>query len=74
MLSGSAAVSKNWYFKAIAEGKYIPLRRVDNTLFIKTHQAIDSWEEYAREIIWFGKRYSATLLINPREDIRYLED
>lgn len=62
------------YFKAIAEGKYIPLRRVDNTLFIKTHQAIDSWEEYAREIIWFGKRYSATLLINPREDIRYLED
>lgn len=62
------------YFEAIAEGKYIPLNETKNTLNIKAHKKISSWQEYAREIIWFGKRYSATLLVNPREAIEYTEE
>ena len=34
---------------------------------------IDEWDVYAREIIWYGKRRSATLLTNPREHIEYSE-
>lgn len=62
------------YFEAIAEGKYIPLKQIKNTLSITAHKKISSWQEYAREIIWFGKRYSATLLVNPRETIVYTEE
>lgn len=61
------------YFKAIEEGEYIELKQVKNTLNIKSHKVVSSWEEYAREFVWFGKRFSATLLINPREKIDYSE-
>lgn len=62
------------YFEAIAEGKYIPLKQIKSILSITAHKKISSWQEYAREIIWFGKRYSATLLVNPREAITYTEE
>ncbi len=61
------------YFAAVDEGRYEPLRKTANTLEIVAHKNISSWAEYAREIIWFGKRYSATLLVNPREKITYTE-
>ncbi len=61
------------YFKAIEEGDYIELNQVRNTLKIKSHKVVSSWEEYAREFVWFGKRFSGTLLINPREKIEYTE-
>ncbi len=62
------------YFNAIDEGRYDKLRKVNNTLSIKAHKDIQSWDVYAREVIWFGKRYSATLLVNPREKITYTEE
>lgn len=62
------------YFESINEGKKIPLKRVNCTLHIKAHKSVSDWEEYAREIIWFGKRYNATLLVNPREEISYSEE
>lgn len=62
------------YFAAVDEGRSIELRNVKNTLNIKAHKNISAWDEYAREIIWFGKRYSATLLVNPREKITYSEE
>lgn len=62
------------YFEALAEGKYIPLKQTKSLLSITAHKKISSWKEYAREIIWFGKRYSATLLVNPREAITYTEE
>lgn len=62
------------YFKALEEGEYIKLKPVKNVLRIKTHKIVDSWKDYAREFVWFGKRYSATLLVNPREHIEYSEE
>lgn len=62
------------YFEAVNENADAELLRKKCRLHIKAHKEISSWEEYAREIIWFGKRYSATLLVNPREVITYSEE
>lgn len=62
------------YFEAAAENADAVLVKKNCVLSIKAHKQISSWEEYAREIIWFGKRYSATLLVNPREIITYSEE
>lgn len=61
------------FFKAIEEGEHIDLIQVGNTLDIKSNKVVFSWAEYAKEFVWFGKRYSATLMINPRESIVYKE-
>jgi len=61
------------YFKAIEEGAPIRLQKISNTLSITSHKTVNSWSDYAREFVWFGKRYSATLLVNPREKIIYTE-
>ena len=61
------------YFKSIEEGKKISLKQAKNTLKITTHKVAHSWAEYAKEFVWFGKRFSGTLLINPRETIEYEE-
>lgn len=61
------------YFKAIEDRGYAQLKKVSNTLKIKAHKVASTWEEYAREFVWFGKRYSATLFVNPREHIEYIE-
>lgn len=62
------------YFEAATENADAVLVKKNCVLSIKAHKQISSWEEYAREIIWFGKRYSATLLVNPREIITYSEE
>ncbi len=62
------------YFEAIDENLNPELKKVNCTLRVEAHKKIADWAEYAREIIWFGKRYSATLLINPRELIEYMEE
>ncbi len=62
------------FFEANAEKQYIPVRKVKCSLDIKAHKKVDTWTDYAREIIWFGKRYNATLLVNPRELISYEEE
>ncbi len=58
------------YFENIYEDKYSPLKKCKNTLTIELEKKIGSWDVYAREIIWFGKRRSATLCTNPREKIK----
>ncbi len=62
------------YFEAASENQTKQLEQKSCTLNIKAHKIISNWQDYAREIIWFGKRYSATLLVNPREIITYSED
>ncbi len=61
------------YFKAIEEGEYIELRQVQNNLRITCHKSVENWADYAKEFVWFGKRYSATLLVNPREKIEIFQ-
>ena len=62
------------YFEAAVENEKPTLQKKKCSLHIRLTKVVDSWDEYAREIIWFGKRYSATLLVNPREDISYSEE
>lgn len=62
------------YFEAVNENAEAVLMKKKCRLSIRAHKEISSWSEYAREIIWFGKRYSATLLVNPREFITYSEE
>ena len=46
------------------------LEKKNTKLTITLEKQINDWAEYAREIIWFGKRRSATLCTNPREEIK----
>ena len=62
------------YFQAIEDRGYINLRKTNSVLKIKAQKTVNSWAEYAREFVWFGKRYSATLLINHRENIEYFAE
>ncbi len=57
------------YFQNIYDDKYAPLEKINTELVIELEKKIDTWADYAREIIWFGKRRSATLCTNPREKI-----
>lgn len=62
------------YFEAADENLKPVLEKKSCTLHVRSPKKITTWDEYAREIIWFGKRHSATLLVNPREIITYTED
>lgn len=57
------------YFENIYEDNYKPLENNRIKLTIELEKKIYDWAKYAREIIWFGKRRSATLCTNPREKI-----
>lgn len=59
------------YFENIYEEKYKPLEKKRNRLTIELEKKIYDWAQYAREIIWYGKRRSATLCTNPRESIKF---
>ena len=50
------------------------LTKRSSVLRIRTEKRFDNWADYARNVIWFGKRYSATLMVNPREQITYTEE
>ena len=57
------------YFRNIYDDRYSELEKKKTTLSITLEKKIDTWADYAREIIWFGKRRSATLCTNSREKI-----
>ncbi len=59
------------YFDRIYDEAYAPLEKKRNRLTVTVEKQIDDWATYAREIIWYGKRRSATLLTNPREHIAF---
>lgn len=59
------------YFENIYEDNYKPLENKRIKLTIELEKKIYDWAKYAREIIWFGKRRSATLCTNPREKIEF---
>ncbi len=57
------------YFENIYEDNYKPLEKKRTKLTIELEKKIYDWAKYAREIIWYGKRRSATLCTNAREKI-----
>lgn len=62
------------YFEDISNNGKGTLKKVNSVLHIESLKNVTSWKEYAREIIWFGKRYSATLFVNSRDKITYSEE
>lgn len=60
------------YFERIYEDRYEPLEKTDTELQITMEKNITNWAQYAIEIIWYGKRRSATLITNPRETIKLI--
>lgn len=64
------------YFENIYSNSYTPLEKKRNRLNIILEKQIDSWDVYAKEIIWYGKRRSATLCTNAREkvSVEYLQE
>ena len=64
------------YFENIYDNNRQPLEKRKNRLTIELEKQVDEWDVYAREMIWFGKRRSATLCTNAREkiNVEYLEE
>ncbi len=58
------------YFENVYTASYEPLEKRRTRLTIEMEKQITSWAQYAIEIIWYGKRRSATLITNPREKIK----
>lgn len=58
------------YFENIYTDAYEPLKKRRTRLTVEMEKQITDWAQYAIEIIWFGKRRSATLITNPREKIK----
>ena len=58
------------YFVNIYHDNYQPLIKQCNEIFVVMEKNITNWVDYAREIVWYGKRRSASLITNDREDIK----
>lgn len=50
------------------------LRQVNAHLRAVSDLGIKTWADYARRVVWFGKRWSAMLLTNPRAEVEYTEE
>lgn len=72
-LTVSSAYDFYNYFENIYNDDYKPLEKTETKLMITLEKKIDTWADYAREIIWFGKRRSATLCTNSREKIEVMK-
>ncbi len=54
------------YFRRIYTGEYNPLEAKKNTVSVRFDDNITEWRDYAREIVWYGRRKGATLATNGR--------
>ncbi len=61
------------YFAALTNGEDAKLKKVKNKLCLKPEKPTDSWQSYAKEVIWYGKKNGATLLTNMPKNIEYKE-
>lgn len=53
------------FYRAVLEGRPIELQRAPHTYLVdRTSQVFDSWEEWCREVIWYGNKKGAYLYAN----------
>jgi len=57
------------FFNNIYTGEYSPLKKENSILRVLDDQAFDTWEDYARKIVWFGRTEEATLYTGSKYDI-----
>ena len=50
------------------------LTKVASHLRAHSDLGITGWPDYAKKVVWFGKRYSAMLLTNSRAEIAYTQE
>lgn len=55
------------YFMSITKGQYSPLKKIKSLLKISSEFEINSWEDYAKMVVWFGKRHQFSMYINLKE-------
>ena len=48
------------YFRKALTGEAIPLCKKKNTVTLRNAAIPDNWEDYARELVWYGKRGNKT--------------
>ena len=57
------------YFRNVYINDYKPLRKIKNTLRINDENLPDNWEDYARKIVWYGRKGGKN--IHTQLDIEY---
>ncbi|MEI6579395.1 MAG: radical SAM protein [Eubacteriales bacterium] len=57
------------YFENIYKGEYAPLNTLKNTLSIFDDKPVETWYDFAREIVWFGRTEEATLYTGSKYDV-----
>lgn len=57
------------YFNSIYTGEYAPLKKVETKLKIFDNKTVADWADYAREIVWYGRREEATLYTGSKYEI-----
>ena len=51
----------NSYFQSIFSNAYVPLKKAPVHYTIDTAEVLKSWPEYAKQIVWFGRRGGRSL-------------
>jgi radical SAM superfamily enzyme YgiQ (UPF0313 family) len=57
------------YFNSIYTGNYSPLKKVKNQLIIRDKKTFFNWPDYAREVVWYGRREEATLYTGSKYEV-----
>lgn len=57
------------YFNNIYNGEYTPLQKKKNSLTVRGDKAQNTWADYARDIVWLGRRDDAALYTGSRYTI-----
>lgn len=60
------------YFSNLYSGNYTKLKKIDNTLIIEDKLYVDNWEDYAREIVWYGRRDDDTLYTGSKYKLKQM--
>ena len=75
---GDAAVTRdfeydlNSYFDRIILGDYLPLEKTANRLCVTPDQYYATIEEYAKAVVWFGRRKGRTIYHTKEIEQKYL--
>jgi len=64
----------NSYFTGIYVGKHETIKKRRNIFHIAPEKDVLSWKDYAREVVWYGRRRGATLRTNNKgeAEVEYL--
>lgn len=62
------------YFDAILKNQRIPLLKKKTKIVVKSDYSADTWEDYAKLTVWFGKRHHMSLYVNLKDKVEYTEE